>query len=215
MVVCPECHSPIVLGGHGKTVTRSFRIDEAALAALEEEAARRNISVNTYLNQQMVSFANFDRFFLRLGLVKLSTNTLQMLIDAASDEKLVEAAVAAALDTPRAAILSKYGEVTLETTLEYIKMLSEFANLYEYSVSNSPDGRIVTLNHRFGPKGSLFYSNYVKTILEQINYHPKMRSGAHSVDFEVLTRRDGVATRPSPRARNQDVQERSNGPSGS
>jgi hypothetical protein len=88
MVTCPECHSPIVLGEHGKTITRSFRIDEGALEALEEEATRRNISVNTYLNQQIVAFASFDRHFLKLGMVKLSGNTLQMLVDAASDQTM-------------------------------------------------------------------------------------------------------------------------------
>lgn len=190
MVVCPECHSPIVLGGHGKTVTRSFRIDEAALAALEEEAARRNVSVNTFLNQQILSFANFDRFFMRLGLVKLSANTLHRLLDASSDEKIVEAATVAALDTPRPIILSKYGQVTLETTLEYIKMLSEFANLFEYSLSSSPGGKVVTLYHRFGPKGSLFYTNYVKTLFEQIDYSPKFRSSVDSIDFEILPEKD-------------------------
>jgi hypothetical protein len=90
MVVCPECHSPTILGKHGKTVTRSFRIDEAAL---EEEAVRRNISVNTFLNQQILSFANFKRFFIRSGLIKFSVITLQRLLEAASDEKIVEAAV--------------------------------------------------------------------------------------------------------------------------
>ncbi|MGA1975139.1 MAG: hypothetical protein ABSG92_05835 [Conexivisphaerales archaeon] len=82
-VICPECHSLIVFGEHGKMVTRSSRIDGAALAASKEEATRRNVSVNTFLNQQILSFASFDRFFLRLGLVKISANTLQRLHNAA------------------------------------------------------------------------------------------------------------------------------------
>ena len=190
MIVCPECHSPLVLGGHGKTVTRSFRVDEQALAALEEEAARRNVSVNTFLNQQILSFASFDRFFLRIGLAKLSVNTLQRLLNASPDDKIVEAATIAALDTPRPIILSKYGQVTLETTLEYIKMLSEFANLFEYSLSSSPSGKVVTLYHRFGPKGSLFYTNYVKTLFEQIDYSPKIKSTSDSIDFEIPPKKD-------------------------
>jgi hypothetical protein len=190
MVVCPECHSPIVFGGRGKTVTRSFRVDEEALSALEEEAARRNVSVNTFLNQQILSFTRYDRFFLRIGLVKYSANTLRLLIDAASDETIVEAARLAALDTPRAIIMSKYGQVTLETTLEYVKMLAEFGNMYEYSISKSPSGTVITLSHRFGAKGSLYYSSYVRTLFEQINYTLKIKSSTHSVDFEILPRKD-------------------------
>lgn len=101
----------------------------------------------------------------------------------------MEAALDAARETPRSVILSKYGEITLETTLECIKMLSEFANLFEFSVSNLPNGRIVTLNHRFGPKGSLFLTNYVRTLFEQVNCNPKMRTRAHSVDFEIPSKR--------------------------
>ena len=189
MVVCPECHSPILFGEHGKTVTRSFRIDETALAALEDEASRRNVSVNTFLNQQILSFAKFERFFQKLGLVKFSANTLQRLLDAASEESIADAAVAAALDTPRSIILSKSGQITFETTLEYIKTLSEFANLFEYSLSDSVDGKIITIFHRFGQKGSIFFAKYITTIFEQIDYSPRIKTGEHSVEFEILPRK--------------------------
>jgi len=192
VVVCPECHLPIVLGTRGKTVTRSFRIDEAALAALEEEAERKNMSVNTFLNQQILSFAKFDRFFMRLGLVKLSVNTLQRLIDAATDTTIVEAAVVAARDTPRAIMLSKHGQVTIETTLEYIMTLSEFANLFECSISHSLKGQVVTLTHQFGPRGSMFFANYVKTLFELVGIKPELMISPHSVDFEIISSTSNV-----------------------
>ena len=43
------------------TVTRSFRINERAFLALEEEAKKRNIGINTLVNQLFLSYANFDR----------------------------------------------------------------------------------------------------------------------------------------------------------
>jgi non-homologous end joining protein Ku len=192
VVVCPECHSPIILGAKGKTVTRSFRIDEAALGALEEEAERRNMSVNTFLNQQILSFAKFDRFFMRIGLVKLSGNTLQRLIDASTETAIAEAAVVAARDTPRAIMLSKHGQVTIETTLEYIRTLSEFANLFECSISHSLRGQVVTLAHQFGPKGSMFFANYVKTLFELVGISPVIRTSPHSVDFEIISSTSSV-----------------------
>jgi len=195
MVICPECHSPIVFGARGKTVTRSFRIDEGVLAALEEEAAKRSISVNTLLNQQLLAFANFDRFHARLDLVKLTGSSLQKLLEAASDEKIAEAAVVEALDTPRSIILSKYGQVTFETTLEYIKMLAQFGNLFECSFSDSPEGKVITLFHRFGLKGSLFLAKYVEVLLEQMGYATKIETSAHSVDFVVQKKKDATSSR--------------------
>lgn len=55
-----------------KTVTRSFRINEDAFLALEEEAKKRNISLNTLVNQLFLSFANFDRYFQKFGMTKTS-----------------------------------------------------------------------------------------------------------------------------------------------
>jgi hypothetical protein len=188
-VVCPECHSTIVLAEHPKTVTRSFRIDEAALGALEEEALKKSSSVNTVLNQQILSFSEYDRFFSKVGMVKFSASTLQNLINAAPDERLIEAAVASALDTPGSIMRSKYGKVTLDTTLEYVKMVSEFGNMYECAFADLPDGKVITLSHRFGPKGSLFWANYVKTLFEQIGYVPKIKTSANSVSFEILPKR--------------------------
>ena len=45
------------------SVTRSFRINESAFLAFEEEAKKRNISLNTLVNQLFMSYANFDRDF--------------------------------------------------------------------------------------------------------------------------------------------------------
>jgi predicted HicB family RNase H-like nuclease len=48
-----------------ETVTKSFRISESAFLAIEEEAKKRNISVNTLVNQLFLSYANFDRYLER------------------------------------------------------------------------------------------------------------------------------------------------------
>ncbi len=194
-VICPECHSPIVFGARGKTVTRSFRVDEAVMAALEEESAKRSISVNTLVNQQLLVFANFDRFHSRLDLVKLTGSSLQKLLESASDDKIAEAAVLEALDTPRSIILSKYGQVTFETTVEYIQMLAQFANLFECTISESPEGKVITLFHRFGTKGSLFLAKYVGVLLEQMGYGAMIQTGAHSVDFVVQKKKDATSPR--------------------
>ena len=194
-VICPECHSPIVFGARGKTVTRSFRIDEAVMAALEEESAKRSISVNTLVNQQLLPFANFDRFHARLDLVKLTGAALEKLLESAPDDKIAEAAVLSALDTPRSIILSKYGQVSFETTVEYIQMLAQFANLFECTISESPEGKVITLFHRFGTKGSLFLANFVGVLLEQMGYGTKTETTAHSVGFIVQKKKDATSLR--------------------
>jgi len=47
--------------GEGKTVAKSFRVYEKALAALQEEAARQSVSVNTPVNQLLLDYSEFGR----------------------------------------------------------------------------------------------------------------------------------------------------------
>ena len=43
-----------------RTATASFRLDESALSALQEDARKQNVSVNTLLNQLVLTYANYD-----------------------------------------------------------------------------------------------------------------------------------------------------------
>jgi len=43
-----------------KTATASFRLDESALNAIQEDARKQNVSVNTLLNQLVLAYANYD-----------------------------------------------------------------------------------------------------------------------------------------------------------
>jgi hypothetical protein len=72
-----------------KTVTRSFRINERAFLALEEEAKKHDISLNTLVNQLFMSYANFDRYFQRLGMIKISKVTFRKILNAAPANEIV------------------------------------------------------------------------------------------------------------------------------
>ena len=55
----------------GKTVAKSFRVNEKALAALQEEAARQSVSVNTLVNQLLLDYSEFGRFLQRVNALRL------------------------------------------------------------------------------------------------------------------------------------------------
>lgn len=168
-----------------RTVTRSFRISASALAAIEEEAKRLKVSTSTIINQQLLAYSEFDRFFRRLGLIKISSTTFQHLLDMSSDEEIVRAGEQAGADTPRSIILAKSGDMSIVTVIEYLGLLSEYANLFEFGRVEQGGKIIVTLLHRLGKKGSIFFSNYAKALFEDISYTPKISSSEHSVVLEI------------------------------
>jgi hypothetical protein len=172
------------------TVTRSFRISARALKAIEEEAYSHNISVNTILNQQLLAFADFERFFRRLGLIKISSATFQRLLEAAPDKEIAQAARDAGGDTPKSIILAEEGSFNLQTAISFLQSLSEYASQFEYGEVNSGGKRIITLLHRLGPKGTVFFSNYTKALFEQLGLFPKISTSDHSVTIELVPERE-------------------------
>jgi len=183
----------------GKTervITRSFRISERALQAIEDESRRQNVSVSTISNQLLLSFAEFDRFFRRLGLVKISSATFQRVLEAGSDSEVAEAGRATGSDTPRSIILAKYGTLSLETAIVYLQLQSEFSGLFQYDEVQLAWGakRVITLLHRLGPKGSIFLANYVEAIFDQAGYSSKISLSDHSIAIETPLKKDRGGT---------------------
>ena len=169
-----------------RTVTRSIRISERALKAIEEESKRQNVSVNTIINQQLLSYTEFERFVRRVGVIKFASSTVQHLLEASSRVAVARAGVETGTRTPHSIILAKHGKQTLDTVYDYLEILSEYANQFEFSKLEQDGKIVITLLHRLGPKGSIFYENYTRVLFEQIDYVPKMDVTDESVVIELV-----------------------------
>ena len=84
-----------------KTATASFRLDESALAAIQEDAKKQNVSVNTLLNQLVLTYANYDRPMKRFRMIKLPASTFKHMLEAATNETVTEAGHSTGEDVPR------------------------------------------------------------------------------------------------------------------
>jgi hypothetical protein len=169
-----------------KTVTRSFRINESAFLALEEEARKRNISLNTLVNQLFLSFANFDRSFQKFGMLKISNVAYRRTLNAVPDDDIIETAREVAQNSARVVLLTRYGTLSLAGVLEYLKSLADYAYWFEYNEVLSPEKkRVVTLTHNLGGKFSLFMVAYSKSLFEQIAMNPKLASTEDSITITI------------------------------
>ena len=169
-----------------KTVTRSFRINESAFLALEEEARKHNISLNTLVNQLFLSFANFDRYFEKFGMLKISKVAYRRTLKAVPDQEITEAAREVAQNSARVVLLTRYGTLSLAGVLEYLKGLADYAYWFEYNeVVSSERKRVVTLTHSLGEKFSLFMIAYSKSLFEQIAMSPKLTSTEDSITITI------------------------------
>ncbi len=169
----------------GKTVAKSFRVNERALEGLQEEAKRKNISVNTLVNQLLLDYAEFGRFVQRASVLRLSRQTFGEILNATPEEGLVKAAETAGRSAPEALIASKWGKVNTGTVIEFIRDLSSYANLFEYQEKDEGGHSTITLMHELGPKWSVFIRNYIGEAFRAAGVQPKVRSSDRAVIFTL------------------------------
>jgi hypothetical protein len=134
-----------------RTVPKSFRIDESASIAVEEEAISQNVSSNTLVNQILKQFSEFDRFARRINTVKLSSSVFRDLLSEVDSEKVIEIAKSAGSSIPQAFSTTKSGKVDVESFVDHIRSLAVYAHLCEFSETiDAHGGRLLTLVHDFG-----------------------------------------------------------------
>jgi hypothetical protein len=167
------------------TSTASFRLDESALAAIQEDAKKRNVSVNTLLNQLVLTYASYDRPMKRFHMIKLPASTFKHMLQAATSETVTAAGHSAGEDVPKTYIRAKWGEFTVENALNYLKITADHTNLFEYSEITRGGKVNVTLTHDFGAKGSLFLQRYVQAIFDPLGKPPKFLPDENAVAFEL------------------------------
>lgn len=160
-------------------------MDESALGAIREDARKQNVSVNTMLNQLVLTYANYDRPMKRFHMLKLPASSFTHILQAATDEAIIAAGNSAGKDVPKTYIRAKWGELTVDSVLDYLRITADYTNLFEYSEVIRGGKTNVTLSHDFGAKGSLFLQRYVQAIFEPLGKPPKFLQDENAVAFEV------------------------------
>jgi hypothetical protein len=150
------------LPGEGKSVAKSFRINQKALEALREEARKQAISLNTLVNQLLVSHAEFGRYMRQVHSMMLTQQTFAEILKGLPEDKLAEAAKVAGKSAPETIITSMRGKVTANAVIDLIHFLSAYANLFEYSEKDENGHLTIALTHELGRKWSIFIAGYLE-----------------------------------------------------
>jgi len=167
----------------GKTVAKSFRVNEKALGALQEEATRQSVSVNTLVNQLLLDYSEFGRFLQRLNALRLSRKTFAEILSMISEDNLIKAGQTAGKSGPTTIIASKWGKINVNTVIQFIHDLSAYANLFEYYEKNENERWTITLMHELGPKWSTFLTHYIGEAFTAAGVQPKTRTSDRAVIF--------------------------------
>lgn len=168
-----------------RTVPKSFRIDESALVAVEAEAAAQSVSANTLVNQILKQYAEYDRYARKVNIVKISSTTFRGLLSGADVDHIIEVAKTGGSSIPQAFATAKNGKVNLESLIDYVRSLSRYCHVVEFSETFDAHGRVVTLIHEYGLNWSIFLVHYLTSMFAQVGLSPKFEMSDRSVIFTL------------------------------
>ncbi len=152
---------------------------------MQDEATRKNVSVNTLLNQLLISYTKYDRFLKRFQLIKLTGVSFRRILEASSARTISKAGHLAGSAVPSGVIAARAGHVTVDTVIEYLKDTGDYNDLFEFSEVPHSGKRVITLSHQLGIKGSLYLSKYVEAMMASMGVPPKVTHTSDSVMVEV------------------------------
>lgn len=169
-----------------KTVTRSFRISEESLHALEQEANSQKISINTLLNRVLRNFVEFDRYFEEFGMLKISRIAYRKTLTYLDDSELSVLAREIAQNSGEVFMRTIYGSISLDFILDWLEDLATFGKWFHFSEVRSNNGkRVITFTHDLGSKFSVFLLTYIKELLELVLRDVDITSTEDSVTVEI------------------------------
>ena len=154
-----------------KTITRTFRINEAWDLILDEEAERQKMSINALVNKILRRFALFDRYTDRIGILRLPSRSFAEMIKAIPQEELAELGEKyGSLDAVD--FFSSMGYPSEYETFVYLVKEHfgnpKFAGWFQCFYHSMESHDLFHLQHNLGRKWSVFVDSYLCELLKTV-----------------------------------------------
>ncbi|MDG6905184.1 MAG: hypothetical protein JRN20_05285 [Nitrososphaerota archaeon] len=169
-----------------KTVSHSFRVNEEALRKIMEDARTENVSVNTFVNQLLMTYSNFDRLVHPFGMIKITLPTFRRILNSSSEKGAEETGKWAGTNVSKAFQIADYGAISLATVREYFKTWAVNGGFFQYNERIIGNKLIVTFNHELGRNGTNFLKGYAMSAFRGADIEIKPTSSTEgSISFEI------------------------------
>ena len=144
-----------------KTSTITFRIDDHVMRILRDEAEQSGISLNSFINQILKRFVEWDIYGPKVGMVPIAKPIIMELFNKMSKEEIIQMA----LDIGKAAVhdiaLFMKNKMDLDSFMSWFEIRMKSSSI-EMTHSSENDLQVYTVKHDLGENWSLYH----KTVLE-------------------------------------------------
>ncbi len=149
-----------------KSVLRSIRVSSRLAASLEREAREAKISVNSLVSSILERHDEWGKQAERFGFVHISRDLFGQFLDAIDDDDLALMAREFGRSMSTDLIVFWFKEVSLESVLRYLSLLSEYQKLFTLDLTELHGSYVIIAHHAFGEKGSVWFLNFLREAVE-------------------------------------------------
>ncbi len=170
-----------------KTITRTFRLDEKINVALEEEAAKEKITVNSLVSQILWNYKTRCQYCLHYNLLLIEPVILKAVLDSLTEETIGKFGTELGSPVVRenlARLGLKQDRESVETVL--VEALGRWAKWYDADMNETNQGRVYYLHHVLGRKWSVFLKSFLeKAIADLMELNVTVEMTENSVMFTL------------------------------
>ena len=150
-----------------KTSTMTFRIDGQVLKVLKAESERRQISLNTLVNQLLKRFIEWDMFEPKVGMIPMAKPIVIELFDNLSKEEITNMALNIGKNVVYDIALFMKNKMDLESFISWFETRMRSSSIeINHSVDN--DIHTYTMKHELGEKWSLYHKVVLELMFNEI-----------------------------------------------
>ena len=146
------------------TVTMTFRLDESIMEVLRSESEKREISVNTIVNQILRRYTEWDMYEPKVGMIPIARPLVSALFEHLDEKAIIDIAHKVGKNAVRDIALFMKSTMDLQSFISWFEMRIKTSSI-EFNHSRLANGRhTYVIKHDLGYNWSLYH----KTILELI-----------------------------------------------
>ena len=152
------------------TDTFTIRMQKSQIDELKKISKVRNISLNTLVSQLFRHYLEIERVYDKFDWVKVSKSTLNVALKKFTNEEIEIIGKQIALEFAIDFILVKWGDVSEQNILEFIKIYFKENSWGNCKIFTESNGIIITIQHKMGKKASKLFSVMIQTLFKnQLN----------------------------------------------
>jgi hypothetical protein len=162
------------VGSKSESVT--FRIDSKALKNLRLEAAQKDISTNTLVNQIIKDHLNWHSNAAKAGFVAVRRPFVTRVINNLSEQDILSLAQYVAKAANKDAILLMKREYTLKSALDFLEYWIKISG-YPYrheETSNGQTRHSYVIQHDMGKKWSIYLASLYQCLFDELGANKKI-----------------------------------------